>query len=463
MALNDALNSINSKAQEYGYTSNQSLLSSEGISIDTSNKLTAAVNSALGEQSPTLKAFMKKVQTWWELVELLYKSSGEVKKTTLKNSKLVADSSYGAANKEQMKLDAQVYIKSEFDKFGHSIATGMTCPVCGKKIKYLYPTGYCSGECFLKDMSKKVASFLLSPDDKYKDLEEYINTIAAILDQITLIMNAIMGIPDILTEMIDIPQKYKDYVNAKINEGFCMLQVKINELMIKKNKLITKILRGAQFGVIMEPIAAVFSAIKVVEEGIKVAKDSFEEAYAIVINALKGLKVSGMCIPAEGMATTCTPRSYLSPMPYTSPDATKIFVNLPGGSGMQDLSLVKPFYPSAVGTTDVTSINGLISAAFPPIQTAEYYMPPEAFAVRYQLSQDSKVVPSVTQMLQDYMSAGPDYMPKFENMLPVKNQNIFGVDVPLPNIAYLWFLMGLADGWAMHSQALVGSFLHPEV
>jgi hypothetical protein len=44
----------------------------------------------------------------------------------------------------------------------------------------------------------------------------------------------------------------------------------------------------------------------------------------------------GLVIPAESFAWALSPRSFISPTPYTLPggDATKIFVVLPGGSGV---------------------------------------------------------------------------------------------------------------------------------
>jgi len=41
-----------------------------------------------------------------------------------------------------------------------------------------------------------------------------------------------------------------------------------------------------------------------------------------------------------------------------------------------------------------------------------------------------------------------------------------GVTLPelwLPNIGYIWFLLGLADAWGPHSQSLVGSMMNPAV
>jgi hypothetical protein len=49
------------------------------------------------------------------------------------------------------------------------------------------------------------------------------------------------------------------------------------------------------------------------------------------------------------------------------------------------------------------------------------------------------------------MKIGPDYIPKFENLFPIKMFTIAGKKVPLPNIGYIWFLLGLMDSWGPHS------------
>ena len=77
------------------------------------------------------------------------------------------------------------------------------------------------------------------------------------------------------------------------------------------------------------------------------------------------------------------------------------------------------------------------------------------------------MVSQVRQQLEDLLKGCPDYIPNFENLLPIKSMT-FTIDgekkdIPLPNIGYLWFLLGLMDAWAPHSQALVGSLIHPEV
>jgi len=58
---------------------------------------------------------------------------------------------------------------------------------------------------------------------------------------------------------------------------------------------------------------------------------------------------TGLVIPAESFAWALSPRSFISPMPYTLPggDATKIFIVLPGGSGVP-LEGIKSLLPSAL-------------------------------------------------------------------------------------------------------------------
>jgi len=67
-----------------------------------------------------------------------------------------------------------VYMKAAFDMYGHAYREGMTCPVCGKKARFLPPGGYCSPKCMLKAAKDKSLAFLMSPNDKYKWLQDLI-------------------------------------------------------------------------------------------------------------------------------------------------------------------------------------------------------------------------------------------------------------------------------------------------
>jgi len=77
----------------------------------------------------------------------------------------------------------------------------------------------------------------------------------------TMIINALVCIPDIIKELAHIPERYKKYVRTKICEGFCELQVLIKKAMKKKNQLMAKFLAKMKLGVIMKPVAYVYAAI----------------------------------------------------------------------------------------------------------------------------------------------------------------------------------------------------------
>jgi len=61
---------------------------------------------------------------------------------------------------EKQVINAGVYIKSAFDKFGHAFVLGTGCPVCGKKLKYLPPGGYCSMKCMIMDVKNKIMAYV---------------------------------------------------------------------------------------------------------------------------------------------------------------------------------------------------------------------------------------------------------------------------------------------------------------
>jgi len=85
-----------------------------------------------------------------------------------------------------------------------------------------------------------------------------------------------------------------------------------------------------------------------------------DKAYTTVMNTLTPLLSTGASIDAESFAWCCTPRSFISPMPYTCPDAGKLFVNLPGGSGLPKIELIKPLMPSGLCTINFAAIDAII-------------------------------------------------------------------------------------------------------
>lgn len=421
----------------------------------------SADGSYVVSHSKTIQEILAMVQQWWELVQRL-------KNTDFQN--LIKQSKVEETTDEDgtVSVNAMVYMKAAFDMYGHAYREGMTCPVCGKKARFLPPGGYCSPACMLKAAKDKSLTFLRSPNDKYKWFQELIAQLCAILDQTTLIINAIVMIPNIIKELAKLPDEYKQYVQNKIAEGFAELQELIQKAMVYKNELLGKILKPINFGVIAKPVAAAMGAIQSVQQSLEVAQEAFQLAFdsvKIVLDQLSSIPTlpPGLVIPAESFAWALSPRSFISPMPYTNPDTGKIFVVLPGGSGVP-LEGIKPLLPSAIESINFQAIDGVIQGMFPPLTPMDYYLPPELFQIRFLFSDQSDLVSQVRQQLEDLLKGGPDYIPNFENLLPIKSQKLPVVgEVPMPNIGYLWFLLGLMDAWAPHSQALVGSLIHPEV
>lgn len=410
--------------------------------------------------SKSIQEILAMVQQWYELVRRL-------KNTDFRN--LANQSKVEATTDEDgtVSVNAMVYMKAAFDMYGHAYRTGMTCPVCGKKARFLPPGGYCSPACMLKAAKDKSIAFLRSPNDKYKWFQELINQLCAILDQTTLIINAIVMIPDIIKELAKLPDEYKQYVQNKIAEGFAELQELIQKAMVYKNELLAKILKPIKFGIIAKPIAAAMGAIQVIQITLEIAQEAFQmifDVVKIILDSLSSIPSlpPGLVIPAESFSWALTPRSFMSPMPYTNPDTGKIFVVLPGGSGVPP-EVLKPLLPSALQSINFQAIDGVIQGMFPPLTPMDYYLPPELFKIRFLFSDQSDLVSQVRQLLEDFLKAGPDYIPNFENLLPIKIMTFAGKKIPMPNIGYLWFLLGLMDAWAPHSQALVGSLLNPAI
>ena len=430
-----------------------------GITFDTSD---SKFGSYVLKQSKSLQELMCMVQQWWEFVQSLKRASQNYQETKLEASQ----------EDEITVIDATVVTKKALDKFGRALANGMTCPVCGKKVKYLGMGGYCSTECVLTDAKNKVMSYLLAPNKKYKDFQACLTELEKILDQTILLINAISMIPDILKELASFPEEYRKFVKEKITEGFCELRELIAKLMVKKNELLKKMMRPMKLGWICKPVAFMFTAIQAVQNAMIAAQDSFDYAYGVAMQFINSLSLPAgpnLALKAGSFGWLCTPRSYMSPLPYTSPSATKIIVELPGGAGTQSLLLTKPLCPSGLKCINFTLIEETIQACFPPLTPLDYYLEPDLFQIRFLFSDQSDLVSQIRQQLTDLFKGGPDYMPSFENMFPIKkytNMTIAGVTIPevwLPNIGYLWFLMGLLDAWAPRSQGLVGSLLNPAI
>jgi hypothetical protein len=64
--------------------------------------------------------------------------------------------------------------KATIDKYGKLIKQGGTCSVCGKHVDYVPMNGYCSIECFTKDLLKH---FTLSTSKNTSDLNKILDNL----------------------------------------------------------------------------------------------------------------------------------------------------------------------------------------------------------------------------------------------------------------------------------------------
>lgn len=449
-------------------------LEAEKIEIDLSVIETDKVEQVKGvkfakdgtyvvNQSKSIQEILAMVQQWWELIQ------------TLKKMKFKLQKHSTSATQEPdgtMTINTLAVMQAAFDMYGHAYREGMMCPVCGKKARYLPPGGYCSVECLIKAAKDKALAFLMQPNEKFKPLQDKLELLCAILDQTNLLINAITMIPDIIKELASLPEEWKQYVRNKIAEGFAELQELIQKLMKKKNELLERILKPINFGIIAKPIAAIIGVIQTIQQALQITQEAFEIAFdtvKLILDKLTTVSTAppGLKLPAESFAWALTPRSFISPMPYTNPDCGKIFVVLPGGGGVP-IEGFKPLLPSALQSINFEAIDAVIQSLFPPLTPLDYYLDPPLFQIRYLFSDQSDLVFQIRQQLEDFLKAGPDYIPNFENLLPIKTYTFEkGTEnekqIPLPNIGYIWFLLGLMDAWGPHSQALVGSIFNPAI
>ena len=421
--------------------------------------------SYMARHSKTTREIVSLVQEWWNTVQTLKNVNFKNLKETIKTSSQKENNEDDGS--ETVTINAMIYMKAAFDMYGHAYREGMTCPVCGKRARFLPPGGYCSVDCLLKDVKNKSLAFLQSPNDKYAWLYDIVDQLSAILDLTNMLLNSIVLIPDIIKDLSQLPDEWKQYVQNKIAEGFVDLQEILQHAMVHKNELLQKLLKPINFGIIAKPVAMAISTIDTIRSSLEIYQDAFNMAIDTVKLILAKLtaiadKPPGLKIPGESFAWALTPRSFISSLPYTNPDSGKIFVVLPGGSGIP-LEMQKPLMPSAIENINVQSIDSIIQSLFPPLTPVDYYLEPELFKIRYLFSDQSDLVMQIRQQLEDLLIGGPDYIPKFENLLPIKIFTFQGANIPLPNLGYVWFLAGLFDSWAQHSKAMVGSILNPAV
>ena len=150
------------------------------------------------------------------------------------------------------KVSAMAVTVRQLDEFGHALIKKKVCPVCGKEVDIIAPNGYCSVKCFASDFLSRIT---LNSKSGYSDeVETLINKIQDILNLLSITLNTIAKLPDLLANIPRIPVEYREYVTVRINIGFVNLKILTNKLLIRKNEILIKLFKRVKFGVIDEKL-----------------------------------------------------------------------------------------------------------------------------------------------------------------------------------------------------------------
>lgn len=77
------------------------------------------------------------------------------------------------------------------DKFGKAIMQGSPCKICQKQVKWMPSNGYCSVECFLKDLLNRLAIHRA----KQAPWQKYVDIINDTLNFLNLVLNMLTELP----------------------------------------------------------------------------------------------------------------------------------------------------------------------------------------------------------------------------------------------------------------------------
>ena len=405
---NDLANNANNTANTINNTSNITN-NANNITNTAANKASSIQNGLNG--MPTLKGTPK----------VTAPSISSIRNTALSN-----------INSSTPQLQSIVNIASAVDKYGKAIKQGMTCPVCGKHVPYMPVQGFCSVECFTKDLTARLLTHLKR--DEANPVNKILDRISKILDFFNLVLNVLTELPDILRNLVSLPDAIKNFVMVYINIIFLKIRMILNKLMIKKNEYIIYILKWMQRGVQTKTMQQMFMPVKAIIVTVRVLHQLFEQGYQI---ALQALKVYGINIEPESYAWMMTPRSMMNA------DSGQLVINLP----IPNLQTAKAPFPSGLMNISMTAIDKIVQKVFPPIQSVEYFMDPDLFDVRYMLSDQSDLPKKFIEALEALLTFGLDFIPRWKRL----------------SIINPFFVCAILNGWAVHGQRAFGSILQPTI
>ena len=115
-------------------------------------------------------------------------------------------------------------------------AFGFTCPVCGKKVKYIPVNGYCSLNCFLSDMKSNLISTAKSTTTQLKDFTE--SNLNVVKNYVQMVLGVMNDLPKAMKDMDWFNEDIQEYVQVRYNYLAQVQKYFINKVLIWKNKLL---------------------------------------------------------------------------------------------------------------------------------------------------------------------------------------------------------------------------------
>jgi hypothetical protein len=250
------------------------------------------------------------------------------------------------------------------------------------------------------------------------------------LEMLDVALNLITALPDIIKQKAKLPEVYRDYVTLRIDEIFIKLKCLVNFLTIQKNELLISILRKLKTGALDATMMKIFQPINTILKTVAALQTALNTAVATVMAALQN--------PMSGLE----PQSYGFLMTAKSVQvgqyAGKLIIPIEPTANMA-LPL-----KSAMNCIPYEKIDALVKKALPPIQEMEYFMPPELFKVRWQLSHENGArVKKAWEMLEAIMKFSAECFPRYK-------------DLKLSNP---WFVLAILTGWGPVSRQVYGDFI----
>lgn len=353
-------------------------------------------------------------------------------------------------------ITATFKLKKAVDDMGRLFMNGSTCPVCGKRVRFMPSNGFCSINCALQDLLVRVRESLTGEYVKVSEkVQKKIDLIKEILDYINLSINLFAKLPDVLAGIMRLPEEYKNYAIQKINIVFLSIKKIINKLLIFKNKLIISLLKRIKFGTIDQKVQKMLEPINEIIQLVNMLKQKLNDALSVAIAAITklngqfyiGPQEYGFFMPLKSLVAPCpyfkTDATVYPPeqlgRPYWGPSVFNVAFDMSKCQLSLDIGI-----KSALQNRDFKKINSIIKKVFLPIGELEYLMDPDLFDVRLALSdQNAPTIQKLVMQLQKVVVLGGDFIPSYDNL----------------SLTNIWYIIAILSCWGPWTRAVFGDFL----